>query len=238
MLSCSHVRNLTGVIVLNSSLEVEAIEHLLALASPRPDWRMLDLAQGEMSIAPPFSSHVRQIAVLAREMAIASDPDGSVCADAHRMPFAANSFDVVILHGSVYPRVDMVIDQVGDVLKSRGLFMILTDLMPENAHAARYIQAFERLCDPRKDKLFAEYEWRGMCLNAGMIVDSVEITCRRTMLIPWAKRYGCDEVAIERLQIMLAQAPDAVQAFWQPGCVGTLDAAFDQYRLLLMCRKP
>jgi hypothetical protein len=77
-----------------------------------------------------------------------------------------------------------------------------------------------------------------MFLDAGLVVETAEqIVKSGTRLVPWAERQGCTPQVIEHLQIMLAQAPDAVAGWMHPQYVGTLDATFDHHYILILGRK-
>jgi hypothetical protein len=78
-----------------------------------------------------------------------------------------------------------------------------------------------------------------MFLDADLRIEHVEAWLESPVkLLPWADRRRCTPAVIERLQIMLAQAPRAVADWLRPQCAGTPDAAFDRHRLLITGRKP
>jgi hypothetical protein len=110
---------------------------------------------------------------------------------------------------------------------------------PDDEQAARYIDSFERLRDPSHFKAFAEYEWRGMLLDAGLHVQDVEIINKgHSNLRDWALRQNCTEKQIERLQVMLHQAPAPVREFLQPRYTTTEDAEFLHHFILISGDKP
>ena len=58
------------------------------------------------------------------------------------------------------------------------------------------------------------------------------------VLVDWAERQGCTPDVIERLQILLRQAPEAAAAWMRPTGSGTPEATFDHHYILIMGRKP
>ena len=111
-------------------------------------------------------------------------------------------------------------------------------LVPEDDRAARYLDAFERLRDPSHQRIYADYEWRGMFLDAGLTVASSEAFIKPDRkLIDWAEMQGSTPAVIDRLQVMLAQAPSVVAEWMQPKCVGTPDAMFTHHYIIIVGRK-
>src|SRR5690606_26317793 len=109
---------------------------------------------------------------------------------------------------------------------------------PDDERAARYIDSFNRLRDPSHHRCYAIYEWQGMFLDAGLDVEHVETVEHVLNLMAWAEQQACSEAVVERLQILLKQAPQAVAEHLRPFAVGTPDASFMQMHVLLMGRKP
>ena len=89
--------------------------------------------------------------------------------------------------------------------------------------------------DPSHHRAFAEYEWRGMFLDAGLHIAHVEIMSKPAGgFTKWAERQQCSPETVEKLQIMMAQAPPAVVEFMRPRQVGTPDAEFDHNYILIL----
>src|SRR5690606_17358702 len=104
--------------------------------------------------------------------------------------------------------------------------------------AAHYLETFEKLRDPSHNQAFSELEWRGMYLDAGLTVDHTEIMKHRANFLAWAERQECSEYVIQRLEILLKQAPAEVSTFIEPQCVGTPDASFNHVYILIVGHKP
>ncbi len=228
------------------------LDRLIEMAQAQPGWTALDIATGgghtALRLAPLVSWVVAADLTLpmltaAREYLTTQTASNVqyVAADAERLAFASEAYDLVTCRIAPhhFPDCFRFVQECARVLKPGGLLVIEDHLLPDDERAARYIDAFERLRDPSHHRAFSAYEWRGMLLDAGLEVEHMETMARRDMrLIPWAERQGCEPAIIERLQIMLAQAPSAVRAFMQPRCIGTVDAEFDHQYILLVGRKP
>ncbi len=241
-----------GYIQSKSHASGNDLERLLAVAQPQPTWHMMDIATGGGHTALKFAPHIEWVvaADLTPRMLQAArtfiqgqgvynvDFSG---ADAENLPFATNSFDLVTCRIAPhhFPDCFRFVQECTRVLKPGGLFVVEDNVAPEDDRAARYVDSFERLRDPSHNRMYAEYEWRGMYLDAGLEIEHIELVGNPgTKLLPWAERQGCTADVIDHLQILLKQAPDAVADWMHPHAVGTPDATFDHHYIIIAGRKP
>jgi SAM-dependent methyltransferase len=228
------------------------LERLLAVAQPQLTWVALDVATGGGHTALKFAPRVARVVVsdltpamlhAAREFVVGQGIGNAVfsAGDAEKLPFASNTFDLVTCRIAPhhFPDCFRFVQECARVLKPGGMLLIEDQLVPDDERAARYVDAFERLRDPSHHRIYADIEWRGMFLDAGLTVEHVEHFAKPDRkLIPWAEVQDCSPQDIEHLQIMLAQAPAAVAEWWQPRCVGTTDATFTHNYIIIMGKKP
>jgi ubiquinone/menaquinone biosynthesis C-methylase UbiE len=223
---------------------------LLEMAAPQAHWTVLDIATGGGHTALLIAPYVRRMVAgdltlpmlnAARDFITPRATNVVYTAtDAENMAFAESSFDLVTCRIAPhhFPDCFRFVQECARILKPGGVLLIEDHVQPEDDQAARYIDAFEKLRDPSHHRAFAEYEWRGMYLDAGLRVERVELISKPgTKLMPWAERQGCTPDVIERLQVMLAQAPQAVAEWIKPRYIGTADVAFDHNYLLILGRK-
>lgn len=226
------------------------LDRLLEIAAPQPDWLALDVATGGGHTALKLAPHVRRMIAVdfaepmltqARSFIRARGEDSTlyVCADAERLPFADNTFDLVTCRVAPHHFADAFkfVQESARVLKSGGRLIVQDHLLPDDKFAAEYIEAMETLRDPSHHRAFNEAEWRGMFLDADLVIDHVERLARPTKMIPWAERQGCTPEVIERLHVLMIQAPDAVKQWMNIVCAGTDDASFDHVYILIAGHK-
>lgn len=227
------------------------LNRLVELAQPQSDWLVLDVATGGGHTALKFAPLVGQVVALdltPKMLAAASDfirgKDVENVAfsagDAERIPFATNSFDLVTCRIAPhhFPDCWQFVQEVARVLKPGGKFILQDNTVPDDERAARYVDAFERLRDPSHHRMYAGYEWQGMFLDSSLTVDVLELAHKPDAnLIEWANTQGQTAEVIERLHVMLVQAPDAARAWMNPHAAGTSDATFDHHYVVIVGHK-
>lgn len=241
-----------GYVESKSHAEGDDLERLMALAQPQPDWVVLDIATGGGHTALKFAPFVHQVIALdltqgmlqaartfIRKQGV-STTEFSI-GDAENLPFVSRTFDLVTCRIAPhhFPDCFRFVQESARVLKPGGMLLIEDNTVPEDDRAARYIDSFERLRDPSHHRMYADYEWRGMFLDAGLTIElSEHISKPGTQLMPWAERQGCTAYVIERLHILLKQAPQAAAEWLHPHAAGTPDATFDHHYIIIAGRQP
>lgn len=223
------------------------LARLLELTQPQPGWLMLDIATGGGHTARTFAPHVRQVIAAdiapvmldAARATISMTNVHCVATDAENLAFASAQFDLVTCRIAPhhFPDVYRFVGESARVLKPGGIFAVQDLTVPEDDRAARYVDAFYRLRDPSHHRCYAEYEWRGMFLDHRLDVEHTEALTHVIDLLPWAAQQGCTPYVIERLHILLKQAPRAVAEHFHPFAVGTPDALYQQTHLIIIGRK-
>jgi ubiquinone/menaquinone biosynthesis C-methylase UbiE len=227
------------------------LDRLVEIAAPQDGWLGLDVAtggghtalrfaqRGVRMIASDIGSHMLEAArAHMREQGV--DNVAFSGADAENLPFADNTFDLVTCRVAAhhFPDAYRFVLEAARVLKPGGRLAVHDHLLPEDPAAMDYIEAFETLRDPSHFRAFSESEWRGLLLDAGLLVEHIEKMERAALLIPWAERQNNPPEVVERLRILLAQAPAAVAEWIRPRSVLSPDAGFDHVYILITGTKP
>lgn len=240
-----------GYVTSKVHAEGEDLDLMVAMAEPQAHWLALDVATGGGHTALKFAPHVGRMVASDLTPKMLHAAQGFInersaknvlfsAADGENLPFAARIFDLLTCRIAPhhFPDCFRFVQECARVLKVGGVLLIEDHVQPEDDQAARYIDAFERLRDPSHNRAFAEYEWRGMFIDAGLRVEQVVMHVKANgKLLPWAERQGNSPDVIARLQVLLKQAPAPVAAWLNPQCVGTDDAQFDHRYILILGRK-
>jgi ubiquinone/menaquinone biosynthesis C-methylase UbiE len=227
------------------------LDRLLEVAAPQSNWLACDIATGGGHTALKIAPHVRRMIATdyalpmldAARTFILAQGEANVDflpADAENLPFAANSLDLITCRIAPhhFPDVFRFVMECTRTLKPGGRLIIEDHVVPEDRQAAAYVEAFERLRDPSHNRALSESAWRADFQDAGLTVEHSEWLSKSDKLVTWAERQGQTARVVEHLQIMLAQAPQAVAEFWQPRCARTPDAEFNHVYVLISGRKP
>jgi ubiquinone/menaquinone biosynthesis C-methylase UbiE len=226
------------------------LELLAEMANPQPGWQALDIATGGGHTALRLAPHVRLMIatdyapIMLKTAQSFIESKGAINirfapADAENLPFARESFDLITCRIAPhhFPDCFRFVQECARTLKIGGRLVVEDQLAPEDDRAARYIDSFERLRDPSHQRNFAEYEWRGMFLDAGLTVERVEIMRRPTRLQSWTEAQGNEQDVVFRLNVMLKQAPPPAADWLQPRAIGSPEAEFDHTFILISGQK-
>lgn len=231
----------------------ESLERMLVLLPFAPEWRALDIAAGGGHTALAIAPFVREVVagdVTAEMLAAArrfirSRGANNVIfrqAEAGALPFADGAFDLVTcrLAAHHFPQAARFVRESARVLRPGGWFALIDNVTPPDAHAARHINAFEKLRDPSHVWEYAASDWEAFCLAAGLTPRHVEHYRKLLDFEPWCDRLSVPALVRRQLRVLLWQAPAAAREALDPQFSGdprTGPVTFTLGELLLIAQR-
>lgn len=164
--------------------------------------------------------------------------------DAEKLPFAANSLDLITCRIAPhhFPDVAAFVRECARVLKPQGRLGIVDIISPEAPAVARYCNLFETLRDPSHVWAYSLSDWSVFFEQAALLVEYTERLGLAQQVGTWAQRVGCDDRTIERLRVMLLQAPAEVKEWYQVtaevGISHYVDISFSIQQAIMVAQKP
>jgi ubiquinone/menaquinone biosynthesis C-methylase UbiE len=204
----------------------KSLDRMVALAQPRPDWVVLDVATGAGHTAYAFAPHVARVwatditdemLAIVREQAAKRGLANvrAAHAKAESLPYEDASFDLVTCRIAPhhFDSIAAFLGEVRRVLKAGGTFVLVDNVVPEGS-VGDYVNAFERFRDPSHLRAWHMAEWRAALKAHGLKVTHEEEIYKTMEFAPWASRHDATMQAF--LRAMLHEITPAVRAFLDP----------------------
>jgi ubiquinone/menaquinone biosynthesis C-methylase UbiE len=207
----------------------ESLDRLLALVSPRPEWRALDVATGGGHTALALAPLVREVIatditpkmleaaekfLLSRGVTNARFRE----ADATALPFGAAEFDLVTCRIAPHHFSDCArfVREMARVLKPGGIAVVIDNVVPEDREAAEFINRFESVRDPSHNRAYSEREWAEFYRAAGFEILALERFRKARDFGVWTSMMSVSEETNAALREMLRVAPAAAREALAP----------------------
>ena len=162
----------------------------------------LDVATGGGHVARRLREKGLRVTTL--DPAPGMQPD--VVARAEDVPFADQSFDVVVTRIAPH-HFDDVPAAVAEMARvSRGLVLV-----EDTLYAGEEVEEAEKLRDPTHVRSYTEEEWRAFLGAAGVEVEEVRVVEKRRPVDAWLARTGCEGDDAARVRELLGDRIEAGQ---------------------------
>lgn len=204
------------------------LERLVELAAPRATDSALDVSTGGGHVALALAPHVaRMVAsdltprMLAAARAHISAQGATnvdyVIADAERLPFLDESFDLVTVRIAPhhYPDAARAVREMARALKSGGRLVIIDNIAPDDPTLDHLLNDWERRRDPSHIRSHTLAEWRAFVAQAGLRLAHAEVGRKRIAFAPWAARTQMPAADRDALQAAMLAAPAEARAFFE-----------------------
>lgn len=236
-----------------------SLARLVALTSPMPNWKALDVATGAGHTALAFAPLVAQVfasditdEMLAETRKLAAARAllnvATTKADAATLPFDDDVFNLVTcrLAAHHFDDIPQFVREAWRVLKPGGVLAIVdnvgpdTRLLPDRpaaqiARMAELYNAYEKLRDPSHVRCFGLDEWLSVLTDTGFEPAHHEVLDQDIVFEPWIKRMRCDVDTVDELETMLDN--DLLKDFLRPRTENG-ERLFTLQEAIIVARKP
>ena len=130
------------------------------------------------------------------------------------LPFAENSFDIVISRYSAHHWHDMqaALMEIRRVLKPGGRFIMMDIASPGKAILDVWLQTIEMLRDPSHIHNYSQGQWLTMVNNRGMVVEKLVGDKLHLEFSSWVARMKTPDNIVEAIRYLQSKVSDDVRA--------------------------
>ncbi|MDT8700364.1 class I SAM-dependent methyltransferase [Kluyvera ascorbata] len=139
------------------------------------------------------------------------------------LPFADNSFDIVISRYSAHHWHDIqaALMEIRRVLKPGGRFILMDIASPGKAMLNVWLQTVEMLRDPSHIHNYSQGEWLSMVNNRGMVVDKLVGDKLHLEFSSWVARMKTPENIVEAIRYLQDKVSDEVRTHFEIAADGS-----------------
>src|SRR5690242_3286298 len=203
------------------------LARLVELAAPRPDERALDISTGGGHTALALAPHVAYVTASDLTPAMLAAARGHilgsgvtnvafVVADAERLPFLDESFDLVTVRIAPHHYADVraAVREMHRVLRAGGRLVLIDNIAPEDSACDAAVNRWDAWRDPSHVREYTVSEWRAFLAAAGLRTEVVELARKTYDFAEWVERMRMPVDERAKLEADMLAAPAEVrQAF-------------------------
>jgi SAM-dependent methyltransferase len=182
------------------------LDLVVALCEPAPGRTALDVATGGGHVARRLRAE--DVDVTTADASAGMDPD--VVCPAEKLPFADESFDVVVTRIAPHHFMD-IRGAVGEMARVARAALVVEDTL----YISDEQELAEKLRDPSHVRSYTQEEWIALLEGAGLEVDHAEHFVKTHNTEDWLARTGCAGETAERVRSLLAPVASGDGTTWQ-----------------------
>lgn len=168
------------------------LQRIIEWTHPEKGWKALDIATGGGHVARTLHPHVGLVIATdltwnmltaAREANVKAGADDVIylMADAENLPFLDETFDIVTCRIAPHHFTDKgaFVREVSRVLKSKGIFIMIDNVVPGDTELGMLMNTFEKMRDRSHVECASVEEWKSMLAgsNLEILKEDVEKKC-------------------------------------------------------------
>ena len=202
------------------------LARLVELAAPRDTDAALDVSTGGGHVALALAPHVARVVasdltplmLAAARRFIRSRGMRNVdyvVADAERLPFLDETFDLVTVRIAPHHYADAraAVAEMARVLVPGGRLILIDNIAPEDPELDACANAWEKRRDPSHVRAYTVTEWRAFLAGAGLRITNLEQGRKTHPFAAWAERVRMPAEARLALEADILAAPAHVRRY-------------------------
>jgi SAM-dependent methyltransferase len=160
-------------------------------------------------------------------------------ADADALGFADGSFDLVTCRIAPhhFPDPAAFVHEAARVLRARGVFALVDNIVPADPEAARWYNHWERRRDPSHVRCLSLAEWADLAGAAGLEVEATEAADKQIGFEAWCDNLSVPAAVRADLLVDLFAAPPTSAEFLRPEGGDAASTTFILTEGILIARK-
>ncbi len=220
--------NAAAYVATSTLAEGDDLARLVELATPRATDLALDVSTGgghtALALAPLVSrvvasdltprmldaarAHIQERGVTNVEY---------VVADAERLPFLDESFDLVVVRIAphLYPDAGRAVREMARVLRRGGRLVVIDNIAPADPALDGLLNDWERRRDPSHMRSHTQGEWRALIAEAGLRLTHEEVGRKLIPFPAWTRRTQMPSDAAIALEADMLASPANARAFFE-----------------------
>lgn len=227
------------------------LEALIEFAEPVSDDVVLDVATGAGHVALALARLVSSVVAVdlamgmvdkARERGAEAGVSNLECrvADAERLPFEDESFDLVTCRIAAHHFVDIdaAIAEVARVLRPGGRYVVVDSMSPEDPELDAFLDAVERRRDRTHVRSYRRDEWMQLIDRAGLVVERVSSARKSRSFEFWLERGGAQGEDADELREMFRSASAAAKEYFEIAIDGDVIESFSDDKIVIRAASP
>ncbi|MGH2517044.1 MAG: class I SAM-dependent methyltransferase, partial [Ktedonobacterales bacterium] len=136
-----------------------------------------------------------------------------VVADAERLPFLDESFDLVTVRIAPHHYADIraAVAEMARVLVAGGRLVLVDNIAPEEPTLDATVNAWEKRRDPSHVRAYTATEWREFLAGAGLHITDEEVRSKTHPFAGWVERMRMPDEERRALEADMLTAAEAVR---------------------------
>lgn len=200
------------------------LARLIELAAPQPEDLALDISTGGGHTALALAPHVAHMTASDLTPAMLAAARGHilgrgitnvafVVADAERLPFLDESFDLVTVRIAPHHYADVraAVREMRRVLRVGGRLVLIDNIAPEDPACDAAVNRWDAWRDPSHVREYTVSEWRAFLAEAGLRIEVVELARKTYDFAEWVERMRMPEDEQAKLEADMLAAPAEVR---------------------------